>query len=203
MTLDAVLYAAGAALILDGRTSRVILAYVTVAAAVALLTAPSTLGSPLPATLFLLGLTLKLAVVPIGLGLFVRRNAAARDLRPALPLPLRLIVILALGAGAQFVAQLPALAAIPQTAVASYIVLCGLAVLVIHRSLLAAVVGLLALSAGVALAGAMAAPGLPETVELGATFDALVVTFIGLALVRAFFTHHALLDSEALRSLRG
>jgi hydrogenase-4 membrane subunit HyfE len=53
------------------------------------------------------------------------------------------------------------------------------------------------------LAGALLAPTLPESIELGATFDALVATFIGLALVRAFFAHNALLDVDALRSLRG
>ena len=49
----------------------------------------------------------------------------------------------------------------------------------------------------------MSAPQLPEAVELGAAFDVLVVTFIGLALVRALITDNPLLDTESLRRLRG
>ena len=75
--------------------------------------------------------------------------------------------------------------------------------LVVQRNLIAHVIGLLAFSAGIALAGSAIAPGLPEAVELGASFDALVVTFIGLAIVRAFLTHNPLLDVASLRRLRG
>jgi hydrogenase-4 membrane subunit HyfE len=75
--------------------------------------------------------------------------------------------------------------------------------LVVHRNLLAHVIGLLALGAGVTLAGAVLAPQLPESVELGATFDAVVGTFIGLALVRAFVAQNPMLDVEFLRKLRG
>jgi len=78
-----------------------------------------------------------------------------------------------------------------------------LAVLVVHHNLLAQVIGLLVLGTGVTLAGIVCAPQLPAVLELGATFDALVVTFIGLMLVRATLTHNPLLEVDSLRSLRG
>jgi hydrogenase-4 membrane subunit HyfE len=75
--------------------------------------------------------------------------------------------------------------------------------LMIFRNLLAQMIGLLVLGIGIGFAGSMLAPGLPESIELGATFDALVATFIGLALVRAMVVHDPLLDVETLRRLRG
>ena len=82
-------------------------------------------------------------------------------------------------------------------------VLCGVGMLIVHRNLLAHVIGLLVLGAGTELAGAALAPGLPASIELGATFDVLVATFIGLALVRAIIAHIPLLDVDSLRRLRG
>ena len=87
--------------------------------------------------------------------------------------------------------------------VVALIILCALGMLVVQRNLIAHILGLLAFSAGITLAGSAIAPGLPAAVELGASFDALVVTFIGLAIVRAFLAHNPLLDVASLRRLRG
>ena len=75
--------------------------------------------------------------------------------------------------------------------------------LIIHRNLLAHMVGLLVLGIGIGFAASMLAPGLPEPIELGTAFDALIATGIGLALVRAIVVHDPLLDVESLRRLRG
>ncbi len=101
-------------------------------------------------------------------------------------MPLRLLLAIGFAMVAAAFARLPALAGIPMQGLVAYVALCGVGMLVVHRNLLAHVIGLLALGAGVTLAGAVLAPQLPESVELGATFDAIVGTFIGLALVRAF-----------------
>ena len=74
--------------------------------------------------------------------------------------------------------------------------------LVVHRNLLAHVIGLLALGAG-ALGRRAVGPATSRIRRLGATFDALVGTFIGLALVRAFAAQNPMLDVESLRKLRG
>jgi hypothetical protein len=203
MTFDLLVFVAGAALILDTSTSRVLVAYVVLAAVVSQFAVPSTLDAPLALALFLVAFMLKLVVMPLGIWTFVYRNAAARNLRPAVGLPVRLIVVLLLAVGSQYVTHVPGLATISMIGMVSYVVLCGLTVLVIHRSLLAQVIGLLVFGTGVTLAGVVSAPGLPESIELAAAFDALIVTFIGLALVRAFLKHVPLLDIESLRSLRG
>jgi hydrogenase-4 membrane subunit HyfE len=203
MTMELLILLAGAGLIIDTSTARVVAAYVFIVGLVAVLAAPATLNAPLPLAFFLAAFLLKLVAAPIAIWEFVRRNAAARTLRPALDLPLRLIVVLVLVFAAQFVPRVPGLGSIPHGGMAAYVVLCGLAVLVVHRNLLAQVIGLLVLSSGVTLAGVVSAPQLPEAVELGAAFDVLVVTFIGLALVRALITDNPLLDTESLRRLRG
>jgi hydrogenase-4 membrane subunit HyfE len=203
MTIELLILLAGAGLILDTSTARVVVAYVFIVALVAILAAPATLNAPLLLVFFLAAFLLKLVAAPIAIWEFVHRNAAARTLRPALDLPQRLTVVLVVAFAAQFVPRVPGLGAIPHGSTAAYVVLCGLTVLVVHRNLLAQVVGLLVLSSGVTLAGVVSAPQLPETVELGAAFDVLVVTFIGLALVRALITDNPLLDTESLRRLRG
>jgi hydrogenase-4 membrane subunit HyfE len=196
-------FVAGAWLVVDARTSRVVVAYVVLAGTVTALTVPSSLMPSPTVALFFVSLALKLIVAPVGLLAFAGNNPAARNLRPALILPIRLVAVLGIGAIARGVPHLESLSAFPQVAVAAYVILCGLAVLTIDRNLLGQLVGLLVLSSGIELAGAIVAPGLPATIELGAAFDALVVTFIGLALVRAFLAHNPLLDVESLRSLRG
>lgn len=203
MTVDLLILLAGAGLLIDTSTARVVIAYAIVVAMVAVLAAPAALSAPLPLAFFVAAFFLKLVAAPIAIWEFVRRNAAARTLRPALDLPLRALVVLVLVFAARLVPQVPGLGAIPHAGMAAYIVLCGLAMLVVHRNLLAQVIGLLVLSSGVTLAGIVSAPQLPEAVELGAAFDVLVVTFIGLALVRALITDNPLLDTESLRRLRG
>jgi hydrogenase-4 membrane subunit HyfE len=120
----------------------------------------------------------------------LRTHPEARALRPSLGLPLRLL--LAVGAAAA-TANEPAV----------FVVACGVGMLLVHRNLIAHLIALLVLGTGITLWGAVIAPALPESIELGATFDAVVGTFIGLALIRAVAAHHPLLDVESLRSLRG
>jgi hypothetical protein len=203
VTFELLVFVAGAFLILDARTSHVLVAYVVLVGTVGWFASPAAQDAPFAFALFALSLFLKLIVTPAGIWLFAHRNAAARSLRPGVSLPLRLIVVLALGFGSQAVSNVPGLAQIPAIGVVAYIILCGLAVLVIHHNLLAQVIGLLVLGTGVTLAGIVCAPELPAVLELGATFDALVVTFIGLMLVRATLTHNPLLEVDSLRSLRG
>lgn len=195
MSLEALVVIAGAILVLDTRTVRVLAAYVVLAAVAAHEAAPAALAAPLPLALFVASFAMKLVVAPLGIWLFASRNVAARDLRPAVSIPVRVTLVVAFALIAHNVSPLPA--------TATYIMLCGLAVLIVHRNLVAAVIGLLVLGTGITVAGTVVAPGLPESVELGAAFDALIATFIGLALVRAFVTHNPLLDVASLRRLRG
>jgi hypothetical protein len=201
--LELVFLAAGAALILGTRTAQVVLAYVVIVALATIVIAPVALDSALSLGLFVASSILKLIAAPIGIWFFLRSNPAARDLRPSIGMPARLLVVIGFAVVAQSLTQVPSLAHIPKIGIVAYVVLCALGMLVIHRNLLAHLIGLLALSAGIGLAASVFAPQLPELFELGASFDALVATFIGLALVRAFVVHNPLLDVESLRRLHG
>jgi hydrogenase-4 component E len=194
---------AGAVLIVSNRTAYVLLAYVALAATATLLIPPSALGTPLAFAVFALTTLMKVVVAPLVVVMFLRGKSGASDLRASISLPLRLLLAIVFALVAAEVGRLPALSGIPLVAPAAYVVLCGVGMLIVHRNLLAHVIGLLALGAGITLAGAVLAPGLPESVELGATFDALVGTFIGLALVRTFISRNTPLDVESLRRLRG
>ena len=203
MNVELLVLLAGAILIVSGRTWHVVIAYV-VLAAIAIALIPSTaLGAPLAFAIFALTAVLKVVVAPLVVLAFLRGNPAASDLRPSISLPLRFLLAIGFALVAAGVGRLPALSGIPLQSLAAYVVLCGVGMLIVHRNLLAHVIGLLALGAGITLAGTLLAPALPESVELGATFDALVGTFVGLALVRAFVSRNALLDVESLRTLRG
>ena len=203
MNLELAILLAGAVLIVSARTRYVLAAYVVLAAIASALIAPSALISPMTFAIFALTTTLKVIVAPLGMIFFLRGNPAAGQLRPSLTMPQRLALAIAFAIVAAQVAHLPALAGIPMQRVVAFVILCGTGMLVVYRNLLAHLLGLLALGAGITLAGAVLAPQLPESVELGATFDALVGTFIGLALVRAFLAHNPLLDVDSLRRLRG
>ncbi|HEY9085394.1 MAG TPA: NADH-quinone oxidoreductase subunit K [Candidatus Tyrphobacter sp.] len=200
--IDAILLLAGAVLLLSTRTTQMLVGYVVLAITVAVFVEPAALSSPLSLALFAVSALLKVAVAPVGILAFVRANPKAGDLRPSLAAPVRLLLVVVFALVAHG-AAVSALGDVALQSVTIYIVLCGVGTLIVHRNLLSHVIGLLVLGTGVTLAGALLAPTLPESVELGATFDALVATFIGLALVRAFFAHNAVLDVDALRSLRG
>lgn len=197
-----VILLAGAVLLLTTRTTQMLIGYVVLAVTVSIFVAPAAIGSPLSLALFGLSAFLKVVVAPLGILAFVRTNPATGDLHPSLAAPLRLLLVIAFAFVAR-AAVIPGLGNLALQNVTAYVVLVGVGTLIVHRNLLAHVVGLLVLGTGISLAGALLAPTLPESVELGATFDALVATFIGLALVRAFFARNAVLDVDALRSLRG
>jgi hydrogenase-4 component E len=200
--VDAILFLAGAILLLSTRTTQMLVGYAVLAVTIGVFVVPAALGSPLSLVLFGVSALLKVVVAPLGILAFVRANPKAGDLRPSLAAPVRLLLVVAFALVARG-AIVPTLGNAELQSVTVYVVLCGIGILIVHRNLLSHVVGLLVLGTGVTLAGAILAPTLPESVELGATFDALVATFIGLALVRAFFAHNPVLDVDALRSLRG
>lgn len=196
-----ILFAAGA-LIVCGRTSLVVLAYVVIAFIATWSQLPAS-TSLLALSLLIISALLKLGVAPLGLWLFASKNVEARDLRPAFTIPVRLVIVVILAVAAKEAGGMSAFASFPGIDAGLFVVLCGLGMLMVQRSLLANLLGLLALGEGVTLTAAAFAPTLPESVELGATFDIVVVTFIGLAIARAFLVHNPLLDIESLRSLRG
>jgi len=185
-----------------GRTRSAILAYVAIATTASILAAPDALRSPAALALFAVATTISVILAPVGIVLFVRANPAAGDLRPAIALPLRLLLAIGFALLRGWPATMPRsrgpgdrehrLRAVVRPGDADR-----------PPNLIAQMIGLLMLGAAMTLAGAELAPQLPASFELGATFDAFVATLIGLALVRSIVTHHPSLDSESLRGLRG
>ncbi len=198
-----VLLFAGALLLMDGRTSQVLIAYVVLALTTSLIIAPVAVATPIALLFFFISTLLKVVLAPVGFVLFLRANPAAGDLRPSITMPLRLLLAIGFVLVSRAVSHIPAFGGTPMIDVVAFLVLCGVGMLVVHRNLLADMIGLLVLGVAVDLAGAVLAPTLPESVELGATFDALVATFLGLTLVRAIVMQNPLLDVEYLRKLRG
>jgi len=203
MTPELLMLLAGATLIVNGRTGQALIAYIVLAATASAILLPASLSTPTAVVLFSVSVILKVGLAPIGLRWFLRANPTADDLSPSMSAPVRLLLVIVMAIAAKSISQDPALAAVPMLGTAVFTLLCGIGMLMVHRNLLAHVIGLLVLGTGIELAGAMLAPGLPAAFELGATFDVLVATFIGLALVRAIATHNPLLDVDALRRLRG
>jgi len=203
VTMDLVVLVGGAVLLVNGRTFQVLIAYVVLAVMAGALGATAALASPATFALFAVATLLKVVLAPLGIVLFVRANPAAADLRPSMPLPGRLLLVIAFALLAKMVTRLPAVATVPMADLVAFVVLCGVGMLIVHRNLLAHMVGLLVLGIGIGFAGSMLAPGLPEPIELGTAFDALIATVIGLAIVRAIVVHDPLLDVESLRRLRG
>lgn len=202
MIVELTALVAGALLLVSSRTLVMLWAYVALALIATAFIAPA-LGTPLAAVLFGLAFALKIVVAPSAVLLFLRVNPGAHDLRSSTTLPGRLLVAIGCGALAAAFATTPVLHDLGAGRIAIYVVLCGVVALIVHRNLIAHVLGLLALGTGVTMSGALLAPALPESIELGVSFDALVATFIGLALIRAFAVHDPLLDVESLRHLRG
>jgi len=203
MIVAPIVVLAGALLIAGSRTVVALVAYVVLAVAAGALIAPAAAVAPLALAVFGITLVMKILVAPAVILVFLRTQPAARNLRPSLALPLRLLLAIALGALGAGAVDVANVAAAPQLALALYVVACALAMLLVHRNLLAQLIALLALGTGITLCGAVLAPALPESVELGATFDALVGTFIGLGLIRAVAAVDPLLDVESLKQLRG
>jgi len=76
-------------------------------------------------------------------------------------------------------------------------------IVLLHRNLLAHVIGLLTLGSAITLAGAVFAPQLPGAIEIADTFDAVLATVVALAIARALIAYDPHLDIRSLRELRG
>jgi hydrogenase-4 membrane subunit HyfE len=204
--VDLVVLIAGAVFLLSGRTGPVLAAYLVLAIMGSALAAPLASGSAMTLAFFSTASVLKLVVTPLLIVLFLRANPTAGDLRPSIAMPARLLLVVAFAVLSEALARAPSMAGIsvvPLREMIGYVVLCGIGMLIVHRSLLGQMIGLLVLGVAVTQAGVVIAPMLPEFIELGAAFDALLVTCIGLLLVRSILAHNPLLDVDALRKLRG
>ena len=79
MTPELLIVLAGATLIVNGRTSQALVAYIVLAATTSAILLPSSLATPTAVALFSLSTLLKLGLAPVALRWFLRANPAAAD----------------------------------------------------------------------------------------------------------------------------
>lgn len=192
----------GAALLIGTRAKPVLAAYVGLTIAIAALTAQNAGHGPAAVAAFAVATGLKVAIAPLGILWFLRRAPEAEELHASVPLALRVTLTLLLVVAAERAQHLTPLAGAPLQGAAAFVALCGLGLVLLHRNVLADLLGLLVLGAAVTLEGTLVAPQLPETLELGASFDVLVTTVVGVVLLRTLHGRGLHLD-DALRTLRG
>jgi hydrogenase-4 component E len=100
------------------------------------------------------------------------------------------------------VPELPAASAVALTAAISA-ALTGLLILVTRRKTISMVIGLLAFENGIALAAFALTAGMPLLVELGVSFDLLILLVVVHAHAREMLTAFGSLSTDRLRNLRG
>lgn len=201
--IDLVVILGASVAVLASRTSRAVAGYVVVAGAATYATmrnVPHTTQYLIP---FAISIMLKIVIAPVAVARLIRTRPAADDLRPSLSMPWRIIVLIGLLWLAAATAALPALRDVALAGAATFTLLCGATTLMFNRNVLAGVAGLFLLDAGASVAGASFAVQLPEALEMGAAFDALVLTVVAVMLARAIARHDASLDVRSLRRLRG
>lgn len=198
----AVLAVLAAIMIIDTRAKRVLASYVAIAVVTTAITLPGASATLESLVLFGFATLLKVVLAPVGILWFIRLNPGAEDLRASVPLPVRVLIVIALIVLCRAVEHLPIAADLPQQSTVAFVICCGIAILIAHRNVLADLLGLLLFGEGITLEAALSAPQLPAAVELGAAFDVLVTTFIGIALLRTLHERD-LLDVDRLKSLRG
>lgn len=201
MVIGSILVSA-ALLTVDSRLRTSIVLYVIFTTATLALAFPHPAGAAETAFVATLAL-LKLVVGPFALIALVRRYKVSEDLGPSLGLAWRLAIVALTLVVAHEIRNLSALASLSSSGVVFYAVFASVMIVVLHRNLLAHVMGLLMLGSSITLAGAVFAPELPGAIELAGTFDAVMATLLALAIARALIAFDPGLDIRSLRELRG
>ena len=147
--------------------------------------------------------TLKMLAGPLAVLLLAKRYGLPRDLAPSVNVAWRIAVVLACGLLAYRIGFMPPFTGISAASAVFFAMFASIATVVLHRNLLAHVIGMLVLGSAIGLAGAVFAPGLPGSVEVADTFDALLATLVALLVARAIVAYDPHLDIRSLRNLRG
>jgi hypothetical protein len=200
--LTAVLIVALAVLVADARLRSALLAYAAFTIAALVLSFPhGTHGAALAA---FGGLAfVKIVAGPAALVWLQRTHRLREDLSPSFSIGVRIGVVLVALLLAREIGRMPAFAHVPFAGLVMYAIISSVCVVILHRSLVAHLVGLLALGSAITLAGAIFAPLLPGGMELADTFDAVIATLVGVAVAGAVAAHDPRLDIRSLRELRG
>src|SRR5215469_8957430 len=201
MVVDVVLIASSAVLMLDARLRTAVVAYLAFTGTTLWLAFPSD-GGVRAMTFFATIAAIKIAVVPLALMFIVRRYGVPEHLAPSFGAAWRIALALAAIIAGHEAGRMTGFAGVPLAGTVFTAVFASVGAIVLHRNLLAHVIGLLALGSSITLAGSVFAPGLPAAIELADTFDAVIATFVALAVARAIIAFDPNLDIRSLRSLR-
>jgi hydrogenase-4 component E len=137
--------------------------------------------------------------VPLALGYILRQSPVRQERNPYLSPRLSLIAAIVI----VFVSAM-AVDSAPRALPASVAeVLTGLMIVMTRRKGLSIVVGLLVFENGLALAAFSLTYGMPFVVELGATFDLLMVVVVIGVYARRMLTVFGSMSTDHLRNLRG
>ena len=192
-----------AILVISARVRSSLLAYVVLTCATLWLAFPGATHSRYGLFFFIPLATVKIVVGPVAILVLMRRNRLRDNLSPAVPVASRVLVsLIALFVG-YAVGNMAAFATMPLSNIVFYSIFSSMFIVILHRSLLSHVIGLLALGSAITLAGTVFAPSLPGGIELADTFDAVIATFFAISVARALVIHNPNLDVRSLRELRG
>jgi hydrogenase-4 membrane subunit HyfE len=201
VVVDAVLIASSVVLMLDARLRTALVAYAAFTATTLGLAMPR--GGELAVLVFAAIAGIKLIVVPALLLFIVRRYGVPEYLAPSFGFAWRVILALVAIVAGHEAGRMAGFAGVALAGAVFTAVFSSVGTVVLHRNLLAHVIGLLALGSSITLAGSVFAPGLSGGVELADTFDVVIATFVALAVARALIAFDPKLDVRSLRSLRG
>jgi len=192
-----------AILVISARVRTSLLAYIVLTAATLWLVYPEASHSRYGLFLFVPLAATKIVVGPAAILFLMRRNELRDNLSPAVRVATRILISLTALFLGYAVGNMPAFASLPFANIVFYSIFSSMFIVILHRSLLSHVIGLLALGSAITLAGAVFAPSLPGGIELADTFDAVIATFVAIAVARALVIHNPDLDVRSLRELRG
>jgi hydrogenase-4 membrane subunit HyfE len=187
---------------IDSRLRSALITYGSFTAATLWLAFPRE-AAPLSLAFFAALALVKLVVGPVALIMLVRRYKVPDDLAPSLNLAWRLLLVIGTILAAHEIRRMTAFSDVTAAGVVFYAIFTSMLIVLLHRNLLAHVIGLLMLGSAITLAGAVFSPGLPGAIEIADTFDAVLATVVALALARALIAFDPNLDVRSLRELRG
>jgi hydrogenase-4 membrane subunit HyfE len=191
-----------ALLAIDSRLRSALIAYLGFTTATLLLAFPHETTWRALSFFFVLA-AVKLIAGPAALIALVRRYAVPEDLAPSVNLAWRLVFVSATLFAAHEIRLMTAFSNVTSAGVVFYAIFTSMLIVLLHRNLLAHVIGLLMLGSAITLAGAVFSPGLPGAIEIADTFDAVLATVVALAIARALIAFDPQLDIRSLRELRG
>ena len=197
-----VLVVSAAVLMVDSRLRTALVAYLVFTGATLWLAFPHVIGVR-GFALFATIAVAKLIVGPALILWIVRRYRVPGDLSSSFNVAWRIACAVGAVSAGYAIAGMHAFRDVPLADAVFAAVFSGAAILILHRNLLAHVIGLLALGSAISLAGIVFAPTLSGAVELADTFDIVIATLLGLAIARTLIAYDPNLDVRSLRNLRG